>query len=176
MALEIDGKLSDRRFDSRLFLEERGDEFLGSRPYASRYRHRSTVTRSHPLRSSRNTSWRSARQTRVEEAHVALLVVREGAIVEVRGANCHPPAIDHHRLVVQHGAIEFLNLDAGGQQTAEEPDAVVSCKPVVIADPRDHDAHVHAAALGLDQCLDRHGIRNEVRIGDVDRLASAHDR
>src|SRR4030095_590217 len=95
----------------------------------------------------------------VEDAHVALLVVREGTIVEVRGAKCHPPAIDHHGLVVQHGAIEFLNLYSGGQQTAKESNAVVSCKPIIGADPRDPDAHIHTAARGLDQRLNAPVIR-----------------
>ena len=146
------------------------------RAHTPRAFQRSTVTRSHPARSSRNARLSCSGQRAIEAAHVALFVVRERSVVEVGGADRHPQAIDDHRLLMQHGAVVFVNLDAGREQPAEQPHAVVARQPVVVADARHHDADVDAALLGLDQRLDRDGIGHEIRVGDVDRLAGADDR
>ena len=136
----------------------------------------SRVTRSQPSRSSRKI-WRSSLgQPAVEAADVALFVVGERSVVEVRRADRHPAAIDDHRLLMEHGAVELVDLDARRQQAAEQPHAVVARQPVVVADARHHDAHVDASPLGVDQRVDRDRIRHEVRVGDVDRLARADDR
>ena len=64
-----------------------------------------------------NANRASAPLTLVKEADIALLGVRERAIVEIRSTDGHPPAVDHHDFVMQHRTVEFLNLDACCQES-----------------------------------------------------------
>ena len=41
------------------------------------------------------------------------------------------------------------------EQRPEQTHAVLACQPVVVVHAGDHDAHVDAAALGIDERVDR---------------------
>ena len=50
-----------------------------------------------------------------------LVVELERAVVEVRGADRRPQAIDHDHLLMQERAVVLVQLDAGGEQLLEVP-------------------------------------------------------
>ena len=66
-------------------------------------------------------------------------------------------------------------LNARPQQLPVESRRVLARQPVVVVLPGDHDPHIHATSLRLDERVDRRLIGDEVGIGDVDRSTRADD-
>jgi hypothetical protein len=77
--------------------------------------------------------------------------------------------VDDHRLLVQHRAVVFEDLDAGVKQASVQSHTVMPRKPIIIADARHHDAHVDASLLRFNQGVDRDWIRDEIGVRDVNR-------
>ena len=91
---------------SRLFLKERGRELLGSSPSSAS----SPPLDRHALAAVqvvKKDIVEAFRETLVKEADITLLIMGERAIVEIRSTDGHPPAVDHHRFVMQHRTVEF---------------------------------------------------------------------
>src|SRR3954470_15376688 len=138
---------------SRLLLQQRRDELLRTCPHTAILPALKSETRA-ALEVLHETALQIRRDSPIEQIDVALFIVREGAIVEVRGPDRHPTAVDHHDLVMQHRPVELLDFDTSHEQPPKKTNAVVAREPVVVADARHHDPNVDAATLGLDQRLD----------------------